>query len=234
MNLHLSQHGCKLVPYSLIIAFMMLAVVSCTSPNAAAPAASVATSTSTQATPSVLPAATITELAFRARVLGMPPSVIAHDERNPTIQAWDDITVKNYADMLNQSALTPPPTLDRNPPPTDTPAPERTLVPGYEQCPPLPNMQHDVPYTCGVWEINGRMVEAKSGRHGRVGGDIKQGYLQVGCTSPGNAMHDTPARVGPVEIASVEGTRFYLSTVDPNAKPNTFIFDIATCQWVSP
>ncbi len=219
----------------LITVFLTFSAIACEAPQQAVsvsnPAAQV---TPMPITNTPVAAATATELAFRSRVLGGPPAVIAHEELDPTVRAWDDVTVKNYADMLTQSALTPPPTLDMNPPPTDTPEPPHTPTIGYEECATVPSTHHQiVPYTCGHWLVNGQIIEAKAGRHGELG-DIKQGYLQVACIGHGIEVHDTPALVGGVGIVSTEGTRIHLATYNHNIQPNTFTFDIATCQWVSP
>ncbi len=177
-------------------------------------------------------AATATTLAFRARAMGTSPQIVADDDALPTQAASDDIVVRNYSDMLTQSALTPPPTFPADYP-TDTPAPIPTLGPGLYQCPSLPNMQHNVPISCGYWLVNDNLVGAKAGRRGRSA-DVRQGYIEVACIGRNTASYDTPAMVGAVRVNEVQGTRFILGAADGNAKPNTFVFDIATCQWVSP
>jgi hypothetical protein len=215
-------------------AFVMLGAIACETPQQASETSNpAAQATTVSITNTPVAAATATELAFRSRALSEPPSVILNNERNPTVQASDDATTKNYADMLTQTALTPPPTIDRNVLPTDTPMPTPTAGAGFYQCPSLANMQNNITYTCGYWLVNGALVGAKSGRQGRSG-DVLQGYLEVACIGQDTGTYYTPAKVGAVLIDSVAGTRFHLTAYARDAKPNSFIFDIATCQWVSP
>ncbi len=94
-------------------------------------------------------------------------------------------------------------------------------------------MQHNVPIACGYWMVNGRLVGAKAGRRGRSD-DVRQGYIEVACIGNDTNSYDTPAKVGAVRVNDVQGTCFILGAADSSAKPNTFVFDIATCQWVSP
>jgi hypothetical protein len=43
-----------------------------------------------------------------------------------------------------------------------------------------------------------------------------------------------PQQVGLVRITAVEGTRLTLATADPAVPATTFVFDLATRQWVNP
>lgn len=224
--------GCKLLGL-LLTMFVMLIFVACETaqPRVGSSGVTQITPTLTLITPNA--AATATTLAFRARAMGTSPQTVASDDKMPTQAASDDLVVKNYADMLTQSALTPVPTLDTNPLPTDTPEPPITPVVGYKECATVPST-HDqiVPYTCGYWLVAGQIIEAKAGRQGWLG-DKQQGYLQVACIGHGTAIYDTPARVGAVGIVSAAGSRLELATYDRSAQPNSFTFDIATCQWVA-
>jgi hypothetical protein len=47
-------------------------------------------------------------------------------------------------------------------------------------------------------------------------------------------QYATPQQVGLVRITAVEGTKLTLATADPAVPATTFVFDLATRQWVNP
>ena len=125
-----------------------------------------------------------------------------------------------------------------NPPPTWTP---EQLVVGPSATPELGmslgcvNATSYEPQfvTCWVGVYGGRIVNVWSGREGRDG-DPAQGVVLV---HP-RGLADTqlvraPQRVGALQITSVEGTLFTLTTVD-HSPAITYTFDLATRAWVTP
>ncbi len=67
-----------------------------------------------------------------------------------------------------------------------------------------------------------------------MAGDLHQGILTV-FTQHGHdtQLLRTPDKVGSVQITTVAGTLFTLTTVD-HTPPVTYTFDLATRAWVTP
>lgn len=113
-----------------------------------------------------------------------------------------------------------------------SPGPSATPMLGLEGC---VNANPQWPYYRGCWTgyYNGHLYDVWSGRDGTAG-DITQGLVSVH-NRDAKTWQDiyTPDKFGAVQITSVDGTRFTLTTV--NHQPTiTYIFDLATMQWVSP
>src|SRR5207253_5796020 len=95
------------------------------------------------------------------------------------------------------------------------------------------------PQCYNAWRgvLNGEIIQVNAGREGSDG-DESQGLIRVWTwTTHTSDIYLTPQRVGGVEIASVDGLRFTLAVVQSpwtTATPGTtFVFDLATRQWVS-
>lgn len=121
---------------------------------------------------------------------------------------------------------------------------EPTITPGLPPAFPSPtpilgmltgcsNVNTYEPQALSCWRgvVNGELVDVGAGREGR-GGDMQQGVIMVHVEGQeGQDLYQTLSRVGAVEITSVSGTSFTLSTVS-QPTPQQFVFDIATRQWV--
>jgi hypothetical protein len=81
--------------------------------------------------------------------------------------------------------------------------------------------------------VSGQLKDVDAGREGRSG-DMTQGIVRVHTEGQqGEDIYLTPSRVGAVQIVSVDGSQFTLSTVDPQT-PQYFVYDLDTRQWVNP
>src|SRR5437868_15506196 len=104
------------------------------------------------------------------------------------------------------------------------------------------------PQCVNVWRgvINGEIVDVEGGNYGWDGDEL-QGFVLINIWGhSGEDIYNTPQRVGPVRVVAVDGMRVTLAPVDFNtplvmltpwssATPGlTFVFDLATRQWVSP
>jgi len=96
------------------------------------------------------------------------------------------------------------------------------------------------PQCYNAWRgvINREIIQVEAGGEGSDG-DESQGLLMVdNWNLRTEDIYRTPRRVGEVEIVAVDGTRFTLAAVSTEwttATPGTtFVFDLATRQWVNP
>jgi hypothetical protein len=93
--------------------------------------------------------------------------------------------------------------------------------------------------------IDGQIVQVDAGSEGEAA-DLSQGILIVSQWANSRDLYNTPQRVGPVRVVSVDGTLVTLVPVDLRTPgvlvtpwaaqtPGTiFVFDLATRQWVEP
>ncbi len=91
------------------------------------------------------------------------------------------------------------------------------------------------PYYISCWEgfENDHLIGLASGREG-LDGDMTQGLVSVFDNTTHLTQHfRTPDKVGGVRITAVDGTLFTVTTVD-HSPAITYIFDLATQQWVTP
>jgi hypothetical protein len=135
-----------------------------------------------------------------------------------------------------------------------TPGTKRTVPPGG----PTPTEQlgmlsgcgartnANAPWTISCWRgyIGGQLTDVGAGRYGAT--SHGEGLIVVTTWSPYQEdVYETPEQVGPVKIASVDGTRFTLVPYDPwrlqtpeatlTPAPNVaFVFDIVTREWLTP
>lgn len=128
--------------------------------------------------------------------------------------------------------------------PPITPQPTPTWWLGMGGC---ANANGSMPQMINCWRgiVNGEIVSVASGRGGSFG-DPSQGLIMVFAgplfdpTASTTDVYSTPMKLGGVRIVSVDGTRFTLTPYDhrtpgPTATPGiTFVFDLATRQWVNP
>jgi hypothetical protein len=87
--------------------------------------------------------------------------------------------------------------------------------------------------TCWTGDLNGHLVNVWSGREGRAG-DPAQGVVILytwGTTD--TLILPTPDKVGPVQITTINGSRFTLTPIDHQPLV-TYVLDIATRRWVNP
>jgi hypothetical protein len=84
-----------------------------------------------------------------------------------------------------------------------------------------------------VGVLNSQIVDVDTGKEG-LDGDPDQGVV-VNYTrgTHDTQLIETPDKVGAVQIISVDGSRFTLTTVD-HQPMITYAFDAATRQWVNP
>ena len=91
------------------------------------------------------------------------------------------------------------------------------------------------PQAISCWRgvVRGQLVDVDAGREGRSG-DVTQGIVRVHVQGQqGEDIYPTPSKVGALEIVSVRGSQFTLSTTDLPT-PQYFVFDLDTRHWVSP
>ena len=145
-----------------------------------------------------------------------------------------------YFDVLTRQWVGPPPTPAPSPP-THTPgrrpaAPTFTPVIGMlPGCLPFGNGA-GIPYNCWQGLVNGQLLILKAGVGG-YGHDQTQGFVWVNTPEQredGSDIYFTPQQIGPVKIVSVNGLIFTLAPAEPGFPPVTFVFDLATRQWVTP
>lgn len=132
--------------------------------------------------------------------------------------------------IRTEVALTGVPTWTPGPPPTGpTATPELGLATDCVS----KNSYEPQFVTCWAGIYNGRIVNVWSGHEGR-GGDKAQGVVLVYTRGTRDTqLFQTADKVGAVQITSIDGTLFTLTTV--NHQPTiTYVFDISTRQWVSP
>lgn len=134
---------------------------------------------------------------------------------------------------------------------TPVPQPTKTWELGlFEECPPPGNGSEPQLSSCWRGMFNGRIISVATGLPGRradgTRGDGSQGMLMVfpgpvfNATASSTEFYSTPLRLGNMRILSVDGGRVTITPRDyrtpgPTATPGiTFIFDLATRQWVNP
>jgi hypothetical protein len=97
---------------------------------------------------------------------------------------------------------------------------------------------HGDPLPANCWQlfINGTLYRVMAGRL-EPESETDQGVLWVkrlDQRSQDVPWYLTPQRVGPVSIVAVDGLRFTVATDDPPHPPVSFVFDLATRQWLHP
>lgn len=134
------------------------------------------------------------------------------------------------AAIRTEVALTAAPTWTPGPPP---PGPSATPRLGlFSACASRSSRDPQI-VTCWVGVLNGQIVDVDTGSEG-LDGDPDQGIVIVYTRGTRDTqLFETPDKVGPVQITSIDGTRFTLTTVN-HQPPITYIFDIAARQWVNP
>jgi hypothetical protein len=86
--------------------------------------------------------------------------------------------------------------------------------------------------------MNGRLLGLFAGRE-QFGGDPQQGVLLVTLADLDQVsnrtedVYQTPQKVGAMHLAELNGTQVTLVPTDPQIHV-TFVFDLATRQWVTP
>jgi hypothetical protein len=140
------------------------------------------------------------------------------------------LVAQNLQTWATSVALTAAPTESPGPPPEyPTPTIELGLLPGCV------NASSYGPQCVNTWRgtIDGRIVQVDSGSEG-ADGDSSKGLILVHIWYDANDdIYYTPQQVGSVRIESVNGTQFSVIPVDPQYQV-TFVFDLATRQWVNP
>jgi hypothetical protein len=160
--------------------------------------------------------------------------------------AADTRVAQNQATRWAALPLTPSST-PGSPTATYTPKPTVTIIMGFLGCASMTNSY--VPQYATCWQLSweGRLYQVKAGRYG-TGSNMNQGILTIGEAGPDNMWHEigtyeTPSKQGPIDIASVDGTRIYLIQSQAPRPPGVdvtpvvnfvFVFDLATLQWVNP
>ena len=128
-----------------------------------------------------------------------------------------------------------------------TPHPTYTLMPTQVDITPTPQLGlwndcghgiHGDPAPSNCWQgfVNGTLYRVLAGRL-EPESEADQGVLWVlshGQHSQEVPWYRTPQRVGPVSIVAVDGLRFTVATDDPPNPPVSFVFDLATRQWLHP
>jgi len=188
----------------------------------------------------------------QSSVPAVPAAILTATQANPSPTAfsrWAYATeyARREALYATAVALTPG---TKNARPPGTPLPTATielgLFPGG--CGARKNSRDLWTISCWRGLLNGQIVQMESGRYGSES-DGSQGLLVVNVwpddhwTDENQIIYNTPQRVGPVRIVSVDAMRVTLATYDPWAtqtpQPSTtpqitFVFDLSTRQWVSP
>ena len=153
----------------------------------------------------------------------------------PTLNYKEEAFAQLTATMIavrTVVALTAVPTWTPGPPPS---LPGATSTPLLGLSTDCVNQNALVPQivTCWTGDLNGDLVNVWSGHEGSAG-DPAQGVVILytwGTTD--TLILPTPAKVGPVQITRINGSRFTLTTVN-HQPPVTYVLDIAKRQWVNP
>jgi hypothetical protein len=159
-----------------------------------------------------------------------PPPLLASTKE----AAWTAVAEFDN-ELSTQVALTHAPTDTPGEPPIyPTVTPEMGMVGGCAMT------SSRGPQCYNAWRvvINGEIIEVRAGREGSDG-DQSQGLITVNnWHTHAYDIYRTPQRVGEVKIVSVDGMQFTLAVVQSpwtTATPGmTFVFDLATRQWVNP
>ncbi len=163
---------------------------------------------------------------------GYPPGSLI----DPTRAAGATQIVQRYNHMLTETALTPTTT----PYPTETTGPTATpgvgLIADTDCIPPL---HSSMPMFPSCWEarVNNQWVLVGGGQ---FGGNIEVHRQSAILVCPGpcyrpdeGTIYLTPRNVQEVRIANVTGTLVTVVPRDPTIN-DSFVFDLATAQWVAP
>ena len=118
-------------------------------------------------------------------------------------------------------------------PPSSLPGPTATPLLGlFTNC---VNQNSLVPQiiTCWTGDLNGHLVNVWSGSEGRAGDPTQGVVLLYTWGTTDTLLLPTPDKVGPVQITTINGSRFTLTTVN-HQPPVTYVLDIAKRQWINP
>jgi hypothetical protein len=191
--------------------------------------------------PSPLTTPAPTELTVPTAVLSPTATYVAPAAATRAAYATRNATWRS--DLQTQVALTPIPPLPTLPPLRPTP----TWSPGWVHC-AYGDVREPARYKCWRGIFNGELLTVAAGRQGSLG-DRSQGLFMVfhggilDASAPTTEVYSTPLRLGGMTIVSVNDTRFTLAPYDPLVDPTpnatqtpgiSFIFDLATRQWVNP
>lgn len=146
-----------------------------------------------------------------------------------TKQALETALAVRRNEQRTRVALTAKPTRTHGPPPV---YPTYTPLMGMLSGEPNFNKDPRNPKILNGWRgvFGDKIYEIKAGSEGKAG-DASQGLIVVTIWYNGKQTYNTPSKVGGVRITQVDGTRFTLTSEDGK---HTFVFDVATRQWVSP
>ena len=154
----------------------------------------------------------------------------------PTNAAAATQAVQQYNQLLTRTALTP----TEPPPPTLPPQPTPTHGVGLitdSFC--IRALHGGFPRFPSCWEarVNNQWVLVGGGQTEASGESLAQSMILI-CPGPcfdpdEGTIYLTPRNVQEVRIAHVTGTLVTVVPRDP-ARPDVFLFDLATNQWVTP
>jgi len=227
MKLQLLKVRAKAVPVLLLGSVAYSLLTACGTPPNRAPLAVITAAPS----PSGLPLPTTS--ASVATAFPSPTLDLDLAYANATKIAAATVAAGNRSRLATQIALSPPvPTrTPGHPPPNAT----ETPVWGLIDCPPGTNAEQPRDINCWRGMVGGQIVWLTAGGGGAYD-DPAQGRVTVeGPTDPPytGTVYNTPGRVGLVHITAVNGLRFTIRPVDPHAT-GSWVFDLATRQWVAP
>ncbi len=207
--------------------------VSTSIPTGIATTLSSATPVVTVVTP--LPAGTATRnptAVFEEFKNGYPPGALL----NPTYAAAATVAAQEAVVLETRFALTP--TITAGPTETDVPTatPGMGLIADTDCIPPLHSGMPRFP-SCWEARVNNQWILVGGGQ---FSGDSEAHLQSVILVCPGpcyrpdeGTIYPTPHNVLEARIASVSGTLVTVVARDP-AIPDSFVFDLATAQWVAP
>jgi len=137
---------------------------------------------------------------------------------------------ETVAAARTEIALTGVPTWTPGPPPPGPTATPRLGL--FTSCARRSSRDPQI-VTCWVGILNGHIVDVDTGKEG-LDGDPDQGVVVIYTRGTRDTqLIETPDKVGAVQITSVDGSRFTLTTVD-HRPTITYVFDAATRQWINP
>lgn len=218
----------SILPGTLIMMLLLAVIAACEQPSQPA-TKSLATSATVTTTPTGISGVTATSTPNRpiadATFVAAKLTEIYIEDNFPAIK--ETAIAGTTTAIALTPTYTPAPIL-----PTPTPGPPEptpTMQIGLFECNPTAGFPY-VEYSCWRGLENGRYIYVITGRE-KVGyySDPGQGVILVFPPNP-YQVYRTPLKIGAVQIASVSGTQFTLSGVDP-ATNATFIFNLATRQF---
>jgi len=167
-----------------------------------------------------------------------PFTLPSPEDQVATAVAFQTALVRHGAEILTSVALSPRPTYVGGPGPMlETPGPTATWGTTWFEC-GSPDSGFDPQfYSCWQGTVAGVRLYLLAGREGHSG-DIRQGLLEVDEVDNRSPypdfmkLYQTPQKVGAVRIAAVSGTRVMLLPWNAQPTPVSFVFDLATRQWV--